>query len=242
MWLSKNESKAYPGYYEFGGGYADTAIYLTLVEGRFFKVDNGYALLAICSEIEGFREPVKTETKVVVEIHEKEYDRWISKEEGNKKVSPVWYETALVEWIEKHPDILKASVTGCFKFCTTSFSKLEVETEGLDAWLFKWLKQVEPTGKIELKLGSKTGFGGGYKSGGQGEYQKLQDRTNWLYDQYASLVNIKREGDANLLMISSLAGSIHQVEKGDSFQALQWNLLCQITGNVIAPPKPDAAF
>ena len=111
----------------------------------------------------------------------------------------------------------------------------------VENWLFSRLKWFEPTRKIEFKLGSKNTFGSG-KSGGQSEYQKLQDRTNWLYDQYASISALKREGDASLNMIFPLASAIHGVSSDAYVQALQWNLICQITGIVIPPPKSDIPF
>ncbi|HAA27398.1 MAG TPA: hypothetical protein DCE56_06575 [Cyanobacteria bacterium UBA8553] len=238
-WIQKAESKLYPGYFEYGGSYLDASHKITVTEGRLFKVDNGYVLLAICSQITGIKDLVATETKLAVEIHEKEYERWLGRDVGNKKFSPTWYEIALVEWLNANPDALNKSFSGMFRFCPEPLSECDCrDLGGIEGWLIKHLTWFEPTSKIEFKAGSKA-FGGAFKSTGQTEYQKLQDRTNWLYEQYASVAGIKREGDANLIMLSGLAASVHLVEREDAYQALQWNLLCQITGNVIPPPKPD---
>ena len=237
-WIQKTESKLYSGYLEYGGSYLEVSHTLVVSEGRFFKVDDGYVLLAICARITGFKDPIETETKLAIEIHNKDYERWLGKESGNKKFSPNWYEVAVVGWLDSHPEALEKSFAGNFMFSTSEASQMMLGGDNIGDEVFRRVKWFEPTGKIEFKLGSKNAFGGS-KSSGQSEYQKLQDRTNWLYDQYASIASLKREGDANLNMLISLACGVHHVDEDVSVQALTWNLVCQITGNIIPPPKPD---
>ena len=89
-------------YAEIRGSKKDRPFKVEFSEGKFYKVDNGYVLMAGCDSLVGVIKAFKPEEglpypigNVLIPIYDKDYEVWNSKEKKNDILSPTIHEKNL---------------------------------------------------------------------------------------------------------------------------------------------------
>lgn len=201
-----------------------------VAEGRFFKIDGGYVLLAVINSMTDVKpESNIPGTAISFEIFNREYERYVNSENPSAKTTPSKMQIELCSFLDKvqnEPEeflfidegVLKGNFKGSFQYSSSSvvLDLIQGKNDLLYRYLFKEVQSVKPD-KISESL-SKATEGkrvGSFSS--QSEQQRLEHRLNLVYKAFAPYApnpdEFKLEFSSIISVMVGLAASEDDFEK-----------------------------
>ncbi len=223
VWLSKPEkNKKYPNYSEVMYDPYKSETVLDIEEGRFFKTDSGYVLLAVINSISDIKpESNIPGTAISLELFNREYERFVNSDNPNAKTTPSKMQKILCSHLDEITNLdpnsleyedepLRQNFKGLFTYTSSTIISelIEINPNTIRAYVFKGIVATSPN-KIPESLPG--GSGGSKKGGGfssQSEQQRLEHRLNFVHKALAPYASNPNEFKADIASIASLLAAL----------------------------------
>ena len=185
-WLGRPEkNKKYPKYAEVNYDPRKTETTIDVKEGRFYKIDRGYVLLAVFNSMTDIKPEANIpDTAISFELFGREYERFVNSENPSVKTQPSQMQVALCSYLDVAFDIgselsdtaatlSKSSFSGTFIYTSSEMVAqfLNGNAETVEQYFFKKIKPVD-SAVLPESIHSATG-GDGKKGGFSGGEQRL---------------------------------------------------------------------
>ena len=221
-WLNRPEkNKKYPKYAEVMYDPHKSDITFDIAEGRFFKIDGGYVLLAIVNSISDVKaESNVAGTAISFEIFNQEYERYVNSENPSAKTAPSKMQKILCNYIDgifegdlsflkEENELLKQNFKGLFAYTSSSIiaDLVDAKPEAIQSYILKDVALVKPD-KIPESLSKVPDArkSGGFSS--QSEQQRLEHRLNFVHKALAPYASNPNEFKADIASIASLLAAL----------------------------------